>query len=254
MRLAYQKLGSGKPLIILHGLFGMSDNWLTIARRIARKHAVYLPDQRNHGDSLHAQEFSYEVLANDLDEFIQEHRLGEVRLIGHSMGGKVAMCHALNHPDRVEKLVIVDMAPKSYYHPYFKTVLEFMLDLDLSRFKKRTEIDEALKEVIRNDGFRQLILKNLHRGENGYRWKLNVKSLHDNLDLIFNAIGDGRSYGKPALFVRGGQSDFVLDEDEPAIKALFPGASLVTIPAAGHWLHVDAEEALCGYLRAYLQS
>lgn len=254
MKLAYTRLGSGRPLIILHGLFGMSDNWMTIARRIAQKHTVYLVDQRNHGDSPHAQAFSYEILAEDLESFIREHDLGEVRVIGHSMGGKAAMCHALTHPQRVEKLVVADIAPKAYHHPFFERVLDFMLQLDLRRFSRRTEVEEAFAPVIPNPAVRQFVLKNLQRTEAGFGWKINVRSLRDNLPLIFDTVGCQGRFDKPVLFVRGGNSDFVLDEDEPAIKVLFPGASLVTIPGASHWLHIDAEEALCGHLRAYLHT
>ncbi|HOT97409.1 MAG TPA: alpha/beta fold hydrolase [bacterium] len=253
MQLAYRKLGSGPPLIILHGLFGMSDNWLTIARRIAAKHTVFLPDQRNHGDSPHSDAFSYELLAEDLEEFIVQQGLGVVSVIGHSMGGKAAMCHALRYPQRVAKLVVVDIAPKAYDHPFFRRVLDFMVALDLSRFERRAEIDAVFAEVVPKPSVRQFILKNLQRTESGYRWQIHVKSLSENLDRIFAAVGEGgRSWDKPALFVRGGRSDYVLDEDEALIKTLFPQARLVTIPGASHWLHVDAEEILCSHLRAYL--
>ena len=253
MKLAYKKTGSGRPLIILHGLFGMADNWLTIASRIARKYTVYLLDQRNHGQSPHSPEFSYRILAEDLQDFIREHDLGDVRLIGHSMGGKAAMCHALHYPERVEKLVIVDIAPKAYHHPFFERVLDFMLALDLSRFTTRAAIEEAFTEVIPNAAVRLFILKNLQRTEEGFRWRINVQSLRDNLGTIFAAIASVRRFEKPTLFVRGGRSDYVLDEDEAAIRALFPAAELVTIPEGSHWLHADAEEALCRHLRDYLQ-
>ncbi len=253
MQLAYRQLGSGPPLIILHGLFGMSDNWLTIARRIAEKHTVYLLDQRNHGDSPHSDEFSYGLLAEDLEEFIVQHRLGMVSVIGHSMGGKAAMCHALRYPQRVDKLVVVDIAPKAYNHPFFRRVLDFMMALDLSRFERRSEIDAAFAGVVPRPSVRQFILKNLQRTDSGFRWQIHVKSLSENLDRIFAAVGEnGRVWDKPALFVRGSRSDYVLDEDEALIKALFPQARLVTIPGASHWLHVDAEEILCDHLRAYL--
>jgi len=253
MQLAYKKIGHGKPLIILHGLFGMSDNWLTIAKKIARRHTVYLLDQRNHGKSPHAEEFNYDVLSDDLECFILDQDLDEVRLIGHSMGGKIAMCHALKFPDRVEKLVIVDIAPRSYDHPFFHNVLKFMIDLDLKIFKTRQEIDAAFKTVIRSAAIRQFILKNLDRDDDQqFRWKINVQSLYQNLPLIFKAISNGRQYDQPVLFVRGGASDYILDSDEPQIKKLFPQARIVTIPGASHWLHVQAEEALCDHLRAYL--
>jgi len=238
---------------VLHGLFGMSDNWLTIAHRIARKYTVYLLDQRNHGQSPHSPEFNYRVLAEDLEDFIREHDLGVVRLIGHSMGGKAAMYHALHYPERVDKLVIVDIAPKAYYHPFFERVLDLMLTLDLSRFTTRTAIEEVFVEKIPNPAVRLFILKNLQRTEEGFRWRVNVQSLRDHLGEIFAAIESERRFVKPALFVRGGRSDYILDEDEAAIRSLFPAAELVTIPEGSHSLHADAEEALCRHLREYLQ-
>lgn len=253
MKLAYRKVGNGVPLIILHGLFGMSDNWLTIAGRIARNHTVYLLDQRNHGQSPHAAEFNYRILAEDLEDFIREHDLGHVRVIGHSMGGKAAMCHALHYPQRVEKLVIVDIAPRAYHHPFFERVLDFMLTLDLGRFTTRAAIEEAFAEIIPHPAVRLFILKNLQRTETGFHWRINVHSLRDHLDEIFAAITSERAFAKPTLFVRGGRSDYVLDEDEAAIRALFPAAELVTIPEGSHWLHADAEESLCRHLRDYLQ-
>lgn len=231
----------------------MSDNWLTIAHRIARKYTVYLLDQRNHGQSPHSPEFNYRVLAEDLEDFIREHDLGVVRLIGHSMGGKAAMYHALHYPERVDKLVIVDIAPKAYYHPFFERVLDLMLTLDLSRFTTRTAIEEVFVEKIPNPAVRLFILKNLQRTEEGFRWRVNVQSLRDHLGEIFAAIESERRFVKPALFVRGGRSDYILDEDEAAIRSLFPAAELVTIPEGSHSLHADAEEALCRHLREYLQ-
>lgn len=253
MQLAYKKIGHGKPLIILHGLFGMSDNWLTIAKKIARRHTVYLLDQRNHGRSPHAEEFNYDVLSDDLECFIRDQGLDQVRLIGHSLGGKVAMCYALKHPDRVEKLVIVDIAPRSYDHPFFHNVLKFMIELDLKLFKTRQEIDEEFKTIIPGKAVRQFILKNLDRADDQqFRWKINVQSLYQNLFHIFKEISNGRQYDQPVLFVRGGASDYIVDSDEPQIRKLFPQAKIVTIPGASHWLHVEAEEALCDHLRAYL--
>jgi esterase len=253
MKLYFKKLGKGRPLFILHGLFGMSDNWCTIAKRIAKKHTVYLVDQRNHGQSPHSAEFDYNLLATDLEELIRDLRLDTIRIIGHSMGGKVAMNYALKYPDRLEKLVVVDIAPKQYSHPFFKDVLKLMVNLDLSRFDSRGEIDEAFRPVVKSAAVRQFIMKNVYReDDNTFSWKLNVNSLHANLDKIFGAIQQGRIYTQPSLFVRGGNSDYVLVEDEPLIKQFFPAAKIVTIPGASHWLHVEAEETFCDQLKAYL--
>jgi len=252
MNLHYKKFGSGKPLVILHGLFGMSDNWMRISKRIAQRHTVYLPDQRNHGLSPHADEFSYSILSQDLEEFLQQHKLDTIRLIGHSMGGKAAMCFALKYPERLEKLVIVDIAPKKYSHPFFRNLLGFMQQLNLSVYSSRVEIDDAFKEVIPNPIVRQFILKNISRkDDHSFEWKINVPSLFKNLDNIFDEIKSNKTYNGPVLIVRGEQSDYILDEDRADFARLFPNNRLVTIPKAGHWLHVEAEDAFCDELKPF---
>jgi esterase len=252
MRLNFKKFGKGKPLVVLHGLFGMSDNWLTISKKIARKHTVYLPDLRNHGDSPHTDEFNYDILSNDLEEFLEQHGIDNIRLIGHSMGGKAAMCFALKFPDRIEKLVLVDIAPRKYEHPFFRNLLDFMLKIDLKSYGSRSEIENAFKEVIKNKNVRLFILKNINRTEDDrYEWKINVSSLSRNLDNIFAEIKSDKQYEGSVLVVRGGLSDYVEDKDIPQIKELFPNAKIVTIDNAGHWLHVEAEKAFCDQLKSF---
>lgn len=252
MRLYYKKIGMGKPLIILHGLFGMSDNWMTISKRIAQRHTVYLLDLRNHGRSPHMKEFNYKVLSHDLEEFMQQQDLETVRLIGHSMGGKVAMCFALKFSYRIEKMVIVDIAPKKYDHPFFRNLLDFMVQFDLNSYNNRSEIDEAFKQIIPSMILRQFILKNISRkNDNTFKWKINVSSLSINLDNIFKEIKSDTTYNGPVLAVRGVKSDYVLDEDMTGITRLFPNARLATIPNAGHWLHFEAENAFCNELKNF---
>ena len=252
MQLNFKKVGKGPPLIILHGLFGMSDNWLTISRRIAQRHTVYLLDLRNHGHSPHADVFNYNILSDDLEEFMQQQKLDCVRLIGHSLGGKVSMCFALKYPQRVEKMVLVDIAPKRYNHPFFRSVLDLMMRLDLKSFINRSDIDEAFATVIVNPVVRQFILKNINRNADlSFLWKINVPSLSNNLDNIFKEIKSDKTYDKPVLTVRGAKSDYVLDEDMVDIKRLFPAAKLATIADADHWLHVEAEDVFCDQLKLF---
>ena len=255
MQLYYKKFGEGKPLIILHGLFGMSDNWMTISKRISQRHTVYLLDLRNHGRSPHADEFNYGVLSDDLEEFMRHQNLDRVRLIGHSMGGKVAMCFSLKYPIRVEKMVLVDIAPKKYNHPFFRKLLDFMMQYNVNSSVSRAEIDQAFSQVIKESAVRQFILKNLSRNQNHmFEWKINVASLSLNLNNIFKEIESDKVYNGPVLVVRGATSDYVLDEDMPIIKKLFPAAKLVTINGAGHWLHVEAENAFCDQLKLFFHN
>lgn len=252
MNLHYKKFGNGKSLIILHGLFGMLDNWITISKRIAQRHTVYLLDQRNHGRSPHADEFNYVMLSHDLEEFLQQQKLDKIHLIGHSMGGKAAMCFALKFPERLDKLVIVDIAPRKYNHPFFRNLLNFMDKFELSSYSNRIEIDEAFKNVIPNPVIRQFILKNIsRRDDHSFDWKINVSSLYQNLDDIFAEVKSDNSFNGPVLVVRGAKSDYIIDEDISNISQLFPNSRLETIPNAGHWLHVEAEDAFCDVLKPF---
>lgn len=253
MELYYRELGQGPPLIILHGLFGMSDNWLTIARRIAEHHTVYIPDQRNHGRSGHDPQFNYRVLLEDVRELIEKNNLYNIKLIGHSMGGKVAMLYALEYPEQVDKLAIIDIAPKTYQRPVFRTFLKQLLAIDLRGLKSRTEADQRLAQKIPQAAIRQFLLKNLYRDQaKSFQWRLNLLSLFNNIDAILNGDEISGYWGKPALFVRGSRSDYILDADLPQIMNIFPQAKVETIAGATHWVHADNPDELCERLREYL--
>lgn len=253
MELYYRKMGSGSPLIILHGLFGMSDNWMTIARRIAEKHTVYIPDQRNHGRSPHHPDFNYSVLTADLKEFIESRVTAPAHIIGHSMGGKTAMLLALTQPELLDKLVVVDIAPKSYDRPQFKSFLKQLLSVDLEGLHSRAEADERLSEKIKAPAIRQFLLKNLYRDEAlRFRWRINLNSLYRNIDAILSGNDFKGHYEREVLFVRGGRSDYITDADSAVIKQFFPMARIHTIAQATHWVHADAPDALCDALRSFL--
>lgn len=259
MKLSYKKMGTGQPLIIVHGLYGASDNWLTIAKELANNFEVYVVDQRNHGNSPHANSHTYQDLKEDLLEFMDDHKIDKAILLGHSMGGKTVMFFATDYPERVSSLLVVDIAPKNYskisdYAPQtidHSCIVKAMLNLDLPAYKNRTEIDTKLTESINSDKVRQFLLKNLKRNENKqFIWKLNIKTISKYLPQIMDGIdGDRFTEGKgikgfPILFIRGEKSNYITDNDHNLIRTIFPKAEITTIPNAGHWVHAEQAKLL----------
>lgn len=256
MELFYHTYGEGQPLIILHGLFGLSDNWVTIAKRISANYKVYIPDQRNHGQSPHDNTFNYYALADDLMEFMEEHDIEKPVLLGHSMGGKVAMNFALDYPENVDKLIVVDMSVRQYkarsihYH-----LIEAMESVDFDQVKSRKEIEDHLAEYIPQKPLRLFIMKNLKRfSNNRFGWKLNLPVLKENLDSIVEGLSGNQQFDKPSLFVGGGKSDYIQEEDYKLIPQIFPQALIKTIPEATHWLHADSPEKFCDIVSDFLQN
>jgi esterase len=249
MQLNFQSLGTGFPLIILHGLFGSLDNWQTISRRLGGFYQVFAVDLRNHGRSPHSDVFGYEVMAEDLREFMETHGLARAHFLGHSMGGKTAMEFALGHRELVEKLIIVDIAPKAY-PPWHVPIFEALLSLDLSAFRERREIVDALAPAIPELATRQFLLKNLTRDKScAFQWKLNLPAIYRNYDWLNQGIENGRSFAGPVLFIKGGRSEYIVEQDGELIRRLFPRAEIIAIPESGHWVHADAREA---FLKAVL--
>jgi len=242
MTLNYKSFGEGYPIIILHGLFGTLDNWQTIAKKLAEKYSVYIVDQRNHGRSPHDDTFNYEVMADDLQAFMESHWIYEAHVIGHSMGGKTAMQFALNYPDLVNQLVVVDIAPKAYEGGH-QTIFEALLSLDLTKITSRKEADELLQQKIEEFGVRQFLLKNLSRQkEGGFKWKMNLPVIYQNYAQILAAIESEETFDNSTLFIRGGTSNYVKEADMVSIKTLFPLAELTTVANAGHWVHAVAPD------------
>jgi pimeloyl-ACP methyl ester carboxylesterase len=243
MELNYQKYGEGFPLIILHGLFGSLDNWQTVSRRLGEIAQVFALDLRNHGRSPHSDSFNYDVLVDDVREFMDARELKRANLLGHSMGGKTAMHFALRHPDRVEKLVVADIAPKAY-PPWHEPIFKAMLSLDLGKYHHRQELDMALAASVNSAPVRQFLLKNVARDESGaFMWKINLLALLQNYPGLNDAIEGDRTFMGSTLFIRGEHSEYITDSDTNGIRRLFPKAELVTIEGAGHWVQADAPEA-----------
>jgi pimeloyl-ACP methyl ester carboxylesterase len=243
MKLNYQRYGQGTPLIILHGLFGSLTNWNTLSKRLSEQYQVFAVDQRNHGSSPHSEQMSYEAMAEDLHEFICDQSLTSAYLLGHSMGGKTAMQFALTYPNLVEKLIVVDIAPKDY-PPHHDTIFETLCGLQLSAYNSRAELDRALAHTLPNLAIRQFLLTNVTRDEAGrFTWKINLDAIYQQYDAITKGLDPHGRFDKPTLFIRGATSDYIDDADTPMITTLFPQARIVTIDNADHWIHVEAPDA-----------
>jgi esterase len=253
MQLHFQSYGQGAPLIILHGLFGSLENWHSISTNLAADFQTFAVDQRNHGRSPHAADMSYQLMAEDLQELLAAQQLGSVNLLGHSMGGKTAMVFSLTHPDLVNKLVVVDMAPRTYPSQHLE-ILKALLSLDLRSFKSRAEIESELAPSIPDLATRQFLLKNLKRDSTGgFSWQMNLAAINANYDRLNEAISSQRSFDKPALFIRGERSHYIRDEDMLPIRKLFPRTKFCQIPGAGHWVHADKPEPFLRKVREFLK-
>jgi len=243
MKLHFRKIGEGTPLMILHGLFGSSDNWQTLAKKFAENNfSVYLVDQRNHGRSPHADQFSYHNMSEDIFELINDAKIDVMNLIGHSMGGKTGMDLTMNHPGKIIKLIVVDMSPKKYPLQN-KEVADALLEINLNEIKTRKDAEHALAQKIKDAGTLQFLLKNLYWKENGIlAWRFNLGTISENIDKMSDAIDFIKPFEKPALFIRGEKSNYITKDDEPLIKKYFPHAEIKTAPQSGHWVHADNPE------------
>ena len=244
MDLFYKQYGTdGPPLLILHGLLGASGNWHTLSRSVFSEVAtVYTLDQRNHGRSPHADRFDYPAMAQDVYDFIETHNLAPVTLMGHSMGGKTAMQLSLTQPEVVERLLIVDMAPRAY-PPQHRPLIEALQRLDLSAYDRRADIDDALAEDIPSYPIRQFLLKNLQHDDGTYTWQMNLEGIAATYDNVNAAITADGTFEGPTRVIRGETSSYVTDADVAHIRTLFPNTEVITIPGAGHWVHADAPDA-----------
>lgn len=254
MKLFFRQMGEGDPVIILHGIYGISDNWVTIGRKLAEKFEVFIPDQRNHGQSPHSDTFSYFALVDDLYEFIDDHQIVNPVLIGHSMGGKVAMNFALENPSKVARLIVVDMSLREYpARKEHMDIIHAMLAVDFNEVATREEVEEIIAEKVRSERIRLFIMKNLYRiGQQRFAWRMNVQSIYENIENVFVGIDSPYTFDKPSLFVKGGASDYILEEDYPAIRKKFPAARFTTIDGASHWVHADRPDELCAAFSGFL--
>ncbi len=241
MQLAFREYGSGQPLIILHGLFGQSDNWNTLAKRFAENgFRVFTVDQRNHGLSPHSEIWDYKTMAEDLKKFISHHSLEKPIVLGHSMGGKTAMFFELHFPGIAQKLIVADMAPRAY-EAHHDSVLKALNAVDFSKIKTRKEAEAVLHNFIPDFGTKQFLLKNIYwkdEANTQLDWRFNLKVIDKNYANI-GAEVPNLSSNIPSLFVKGEKSNYVVERDLADIEKRFPNFKLATIPDSGHWIHAE---------------
>ncbi len=251
MELFFRKYGQGPPLIIIHGLYGSSDNWVSIGRKLAENFEVYLVDQRNHGRSPHSPHHNYQLLKEDLHEFMDVNSIKKAIIIGHSMGGKTAMFFAVDYPERVSHLIVADISPRSYNDTNSEQLLSHsniiraMYNLDFYSIQSRDEVGEILAKDILNARVRQFLLKNVKRSKNNeYNWMLNIKAIRNELPNILEGLNEDQEQitGFPVLFLKGEKSEYISEKDQKFISKIFPYADIETIPNAGHWLHAEQPE------------
>jgi esterase len=256
MQLYYRELGESapdeSPLIILHGLFGSSDNWLTVAKELAVHRRVYLTDLRNHGRSPWSEEFNYEVMSADLMEFVREHRIRQPVIIGHSMGGKTAMRYAVRYPSEFSQLMVVDIAPK-YYPVHHGQILAGLRSIQLSTLQNRQQADTQLANYVPDLITRQFLLKNLYRDDTqGFSWRINLPVIDREIDRVGEALAYAAPVMQPTMFLRGGLSDYVQEGDLPLIRQIFPNSSLETIADAGHWIQAEKPKEFLEKVRKFV--
>ena len=251
----YSKIeGAGKPLLILHGFLGMSDNWKTLGAQYALDgFQVHILDLRNHGRSFQSLEFNYQVMVQDVFDYCQAHNLDKINIIGHSMGGKIAMLFAVTYPEKVEKLVIADIGPK-YYSPHHQDILAGLNAVDFTTKPDRNQVDEIVKHYIPEFGTRQFLLKSLYWQEPGQlAFRFNLNAFNHNTEEIGKALPANSVFDKMTLFVIGGDSNYIKETDFKNIKEHFPNARFETIPNAGHWLHAENPKLFFEITNAFLQ-
>ena len=254
MKLFYRQFGNGKPLVILHGLFGMSDNWVSIGKLLAQNYNVIIPDLRNHGQSPQSDIFNYAAMTNDLLELLNDLDLHSAIIMGHSMGGKVAMQFALQYPEKTDKLIVADMSMRHYDERHMHIeIIKAMMAVDFENTDTRSAVSELLKSSIPDEKVRLFIMKNLYRKtRTQLGWRPNLIGVFQNIDSIFESIFSNNNYTGASLFIHGAESDYVRKSDIPVILHHFPAAIFNLVSHAGHWVHADNPEEFMAHLTAFL--
>lgn len=254
MNLFFREFGTGFPIVILHGLYGSSDNWVTFGRIMAQKHRVILVDQRNHGHSPHTGTHTYPEMVNDLAWLLDELGIGQTHLLGHSMGGKVAMLFASDYPEKTASLTIADIAPVDYLenpasalqYQYHKKILDTLYQLDLSAFSARSQVEEALLSELAEPGLCKFLMKNLARHhQDPFFWKINVPVLRTALPHIISGAAFSEFEDRipitryPVHFIKGALSAYIGSDQLETIRLIYPEALITEIQGAGHLVHAE---------------
>ena len=254
MKLFFREYGDGRPLIILHGLLGLSDNWVSIGKLLAQDYRVIIPDLRNHGQSPHSSVFNYDTMTSDISELMDELELESAIMMGHSMGGKVAMKFALQYPEKTDKLIVVDISLKQYDERQAQIgIIQAMLAIDFEQVDTRSEISELLKKSITEEKVRLFVMKNLYRKTRmQLGWRPDLEDIYQNIDFVFEAITGNIVYQGASLFIHGADSEYVGTSDFPLIFQYFPKTIFKEVPDAGHWVHADNPEGFLKEIIAFL--
>jgi pimeloyl-ACP methyl ester carboxylesterase len=263
MNLFYKTFGTAPNyILILHGLYGSSDNWQSIAKQLADNHTVIVPDLRNHGRSPHSAIHSYESISQDITDLLDELNIEEVTLIGHSMGGKAAMTFAIQFPEKVKKLIVVDIAPRAYQRlteassqvSEHLNILSGLLAIDTTSIASRSHADNLLAAYVSDIKTRQFLLKNLIRKDDHFEWALNIAGLRKNIPLIMGNIPVKGQFDKPTLFIKGELSNYIKESDNEIIKSMFSKAEITTIFDASHWVHAEQPEAFMAAVNSFINN
>jgi pimeloyl-ACP methyl ester carboxylesterase len=253
MELFYKELGAGeRTVVILHGLFGSSDNWQNIGKILGEQYKVYLVDLRNHGRSPQSEDFTYEAMREDVVTFMEKQQIEQPILMGHSMGGKVAMHVALARPHSLHKLIVVDICPK-YYPVHHDRILEGLISIDLDTISSRQQADDQLAKYERSYTVRAFLLKNLYRNEEGkFAWRLNLPVISSQIENVGEAIATNSVFERSVLFINGAKSNYINIDDTSLIHRFFPGAVIETIPDAGHWVHAEKPDEFLAIIKNFI--
>lgn len=264
MKLFCRKLGEGPPIVILHGLYGSSDNWMSIARKLSDTYTVFLPDQRNHGRSPHSMRHDYAEMTTDLEELVNEYITGKLILLGHSMGGKTAISFALRHPELLASLIIADISPFSRHPEDYKIeeahtkILNLLLYTDIDSAGSREEAEQRVLAGLDDKRLAAFLLKSIFRNDSGkFAWRINAQAIFNNLGKLMAGLTLPESAtsgvtGFPVLFIRGGNSDYLPENHFADVRALFPAAEIHTLPETGHWLHAEKPDEFTAIVREFL--
>ena len=255
MELFFREMGQGPEVVILHGLFGSSDNWQTFAKDLANLgYRVLSADLRNHGQSPHDPEFSYSLMAEDVAQLIERHCTGPVYMIGHSMGGKTVMKLASRHPERLLGFAVIDIAPR-YYKPHHQLILAALRSFDPAALTSRGEAEKILADKIPDNGTRQFLLKNLYwKEKDKLAWRFNLDAIASNIEQVGEATPQSVPFNSPVLFVAGEKSDYITPDDRKDIAQQFESVQILTAPGAGHWVHAEQPAWLLSAITDHLRS